>query len=227
MNKILVADDELSIRRMLRVSLESSGYEIYEAVSGEDALKAITINPPDLILLDIMLPDIDGIETLKKLREWSSIPVIMLTAIGSDPEKIESLDAGADDYLTKPFSMAELLARIRVCLRRNAPASGKSTFVSGDLFINFAARSVHFMGSVVHLTATEYDLLILLIKHQGRLLTHSQILKSLGIEGDVRSLRVHITQLRRKIEKDPSHPTYIFTESGIGYRFREPDRVER
>lgn len=221
--KVLVVDDEQAIRRFLRTSLTAHGYGVHEAASGEDAIiKAINIQP-DLIILDLGLPGISGIEVTRRLREWTDTPILILSVQDQDTDKIEALDAGADDFLTKPFSVGELAARMRVALRHasKTEATAEPLFVSGDLRVDLAARLVTCAGEDVQLTPTEYDLLRVLIKYAGRVLTHQQLLREVrgaGYQSESHLLRVHMSNLRRKIEQDPSHPRYILTEPGVGYR---------
>ena len=217
----LIIDDEVQIRRLLRVALESSGYGVCEADQGQLGLAEAALRRPDVILLDLGLPDLDGVEVLKRLREWSETPVLILSVRDAEEQKIAALDAGADDYVTKPFSTAELLARLRVAQRRSRPADEDSTFVHDGLQVDLATRRVIVDGNEISLTATEYALLRLLVRHAGRVLTHSQMLREVwgpNAEEHRQYLRVYVTHLRRKIERDPQHPVHIKTESGIGYR---------
>ncbi|MBN1798063.1 MAG: response regulator transcription factor [Spirochaetales bacterium] len=218
---VLVIDDELQIRRMLRLSLESHGYEIIEATSAEEGIQLTASKHPDIIILDLGLPDKDGFLVLKELREWCNTPVIVLSVKSSDEDKISLLDAGANDYITKPFSMGELLARMRVALRNIVPDATEGIFKTGDLLIDFAHRSVKLHGKRLKFTPTEYALLRFLARNAEKVLTHNQIINELWgpeIEPDPSYLRVYILQLRRKIEKDPSHPDILLTEPGVGYR---------
>ncbi len=221
--KVLIVDDEQAIRRLLRTSLTAHGYEVHEAATGEDAiLKTINIRP-DLIILDLGLPGIDGIEVTRRLREWTSTPIVILSVQDQDSDKIEALDAGADDYLTKPFSVGELSARLRVAIRHTHQEDHELVFESGKLRVDLTARLVTFAGEEVQLTPTEYDLLKVLIRHAGRVLTHQQLLREvrgIGFQTETHLLRVHMSNLRRKIEEDPSYPQYILTEPGIGYRLK-------
>lgn len=221
--KILIVDDEQAIRRFLRTSLEAHGYEIHEAVNGEDGiLKTINVRP-DLIILDLGLPGINGVEVTRRMREWTNIPIIILSVQNQDADKIEALDAGADDYLTKPFSTGELTARLRVAMRHTQQAEPEPVFVSGKLCVDLAARMVTYDDEELQLTPTEYDLLRVLILHAGRVLTHQQLLKEVrgvGFQMETHLLRVHMSNLRRKIERDPSNPQYILTEPGVGYRLK-------
>lgn len=221
--KVLVVDDEHAIRRFLRTSLTAHGYEVHEAATGEDAiLQTINIRP-DLIILDLGLPGISGIEVTKRIREWSQTPIVILSVQNQDTDKIEALDMGADDYLTKPFSVGELTARLRVAMRHIRQEEPELTFVSGKLRVDLTARVVTHDGEEVQLTPTEYDLLKLLIQYPGRVLTHQQLLKEVrgaGFQAETHLLRVHMSNLRRKIEEDPSNPQYILTEPGVGYRLK-------
>jgi two-component system KDP operon response regulator KdpE len=221
--QILIVDDELQIRRFLKVSLEANGYAVHETDSGHDAVVKTAQLRPDLIILDMGLPDMDGLEVLKRLREWTKTPVIILSVRDSDRDKIAALDAGADDYLTKPFSTEELLARMRVAQRHAQPQEQESVFTVGNLQVDFARRLVTRSGEAVKLTPTEYALLRLLIQHAGRVLTHRQILKEVwGPEyvDELHYLRVYFAQLRQKLEDDPTLPKLILTEPGVGYRLQ-------
>lgn len=218
---ILVVDDEAQIRRFLRISLEAQGYRVVEAERGNDAIVRAAQLHPDVIILDIGLPDMDGQEVLKRLREWTQTPVIMLSVRDADSDKVDALDSGADDYLTKPFSLAELLARLRVAMRRAHSPAEDSVFRSGSLVVDLAARTVTVGGASVKLTPTEYALLGLLVRHPGRVLTHKQILREVwGPEyvEETHYLRVYMAQLRRKIEENPALPQLLITEPGVGYR---------
>jgi two-component system KDP operon response regulator KdpE len=221
--RVLVVDDEPAIRRFLRVSLSAHGYAVFEADSGQAALSAVTSDRPDLIILDLGLPDIDGIEITRLLREWTHIPTIILSVRGQEADKIAALDAGADDYLTKPFGVGELLARMRVALRRASQSGVQPAFASDDLAVDLARRVVTVAGQEVQLTPTEYDLLRVLVTHAGKVLTHRQLLREVwgvGYGQEMHMLRVNISNLRRKIEPDPARPRYILTEPGVGYRLR-------
>jgi len=218
---ILVVDDEAQIRRFLRISLEANGYHVNETQSGQDAITKTAQLRPDLVILDIGLPDMDGLEVLKRLREWTKTPVIMLSVRDSDRDKVSALDAGADDYLTKPFSVEELMARIRVAQRHAQPDPEEQIFTTGNLQVDLTRRLVTVRGDPVKLTPTEYALLRLLIQHAGRVLTHRQILREVwGPEyvNETHYLRVYFAQLRQKIEDDPALPQIILTEPGVGYR---------
>jgi two-component system KDP operon response regulator KdpE len=220
--RILVVDDDPPIRKVLKTVLKAHGYAVSEAENGQEALRTSAESRPDLILLDLGLPDLDGIEVTRRLREWTQVPVIVLSVREKESDKIRALDAGADDYLTKPFGMGELLARIRVSLRRLGPVDGSDpVFQMGDLRVDFSRRQVTVAGQEVSLTPTEYEILRELIHHQGKVLTHRHLLRTVwgdGYEYQAHLLRVNVSNLRRKIEPDPTRPEYIRTESGVGYR---------
>jgi two-component system KDP operon response regulator KdpE len=221
--KVLVVDDENAIRRFLRFALNSQGYAVSEAVNGWEALNAVVADRPDIIILDLGLPDIDGVEVTRRLREWSQTPVIVLSVRDNETDKISALDAGADDYLTKPFSSGELMARIRVAIRRSTQPAGEPLLKVGGLQIDVVRRLVTVDEIEVSLTPTEYDLLRLLVQNAGKVLTHRYLLRQVwgpGYESDLHLLRVNISNLRRKIEPDPIRPRYIVTEPGVGYRLR-------
>lgn len=218
---ILVIDDESQIRRMLRLSLEAHGFSVKEATTSQEGLQQAALSRPDLIILDLNLPDKGGLETLRDIRNWSKTPVIVLSVRNSEQDKIELLDSGADDYLTKPFSMGELLARIRAALRHISADTTDGIFTSGELVIDFSKRIVTIKNEEIKLTPTEYSLLKLLACNAGKVLTHNQIINELwGISSqpDTSYLRVYILQLRKKIEDDPSNPVILITEPGVGYR---------
>ncbi len=222
--KVLIVDDEDSIRKFLRVTLISQTYTVIEAVSGQDALSNAAAHKPDLVILDLGLPDIDGIEVTRLLREWTQVPIIILSVRGSESDKIAALDAGADDYLTKPFGVGELLARLRAASRRAAKATGDPVFISGRLKVDLARRLVTLADHEVQLTPNEYDLLRILVTHAGKVLTHRYLLREVwGPEygEEIHMLHVNISNLRRKIEPDPTRPRYIITEPGVGYRLKE------
>lgn len=219
--QILIVDDEPQIRRFLRISLEINGYRVSEAASGEEAIVRTAQLRPDAVILDMGLPDMDGLEVLKRLREWTQTPVIILSVRDSDTDKVAALDAGADDYLTKPFSVEELMARIRTAQRHAQPQQDEAIFTSGRLQVDLTRRLVTVAGEPVKLTPTEYALLRLLIQHAGKVLTHQQILRSVwGPEyvHETHYLRVYFAQLRQKIEANPALPEIILTEPGVGYR---------
>jgi two-component system KDP operon response regulator KdpE len=218
----VIIDDEVQIRRLLRVVLEAENYEVHEAETGQRGLMEIASRRPDVILLDLGLPDLDGFEVLKRLREWSEVPVIVLTVRDEVQEKVGVLDAGADDYVTKPFSTPELLARLRAAQRKTRPDEESSVFQNGDLVVDLTARVVTRAGREIKLTATEYALLRLFVRHPGRVLTHRHILREIWgpkSEEHRQYLRVYVTHLRQKIEPDPARPSLITTQPGIGYRF--------
>ncbi|MCC6612328.1 MAG: response regulator [Anaerolineae bacterium] len=219
---VLIVDDEIQIRRFLRISLEAVGYQVHEAETGQQALARTAQLRPDLIILDIGLPDIDGFDVLVRLREWTTTPVIVLSVRDSDRDKVEALDAGADDYLTKPFSVDELMARIRVAQRHAQPEPETPIFTAGDLQVDFTHRLVRLKGRPVKMTPTEYALLRLMVQNAGKVLTHQQILRAVwGPEyiQETHYLRVYFAQLRQKIEENPAVPRLIVTEPGVGYRF--------
>jgi two-component system, OmpR family, KDP operon response regulator KdpE len=218
----LVIDDEVQIRRLLRVVLESADYQVHEAETAAQGLTDAATRRPDVVLLDLGLPDSDGVNVLRRLREWSKVPVIVLSVRDDEEGKVAALDAGADDYVTKPFSSAELLARLRAAQRKTRPEEEISRFKSGDLIVDLTARVVTRAGHEVKLTATEYALLRLFVRHAGRVLTHRQILREIWgpkSEEHRQYLRVYVTHLRQKIERDPAAPELVKTEPGIGYRF--------
>ncbi len=225
--RILVADDEPKIRMFIRANLEARGYEVDLAKDGIEAIELAERLLPDVIVLDVNMPRMDGIEACRRLREWADMPIIILSVRGDEKDKVRALDEGADDYVTKPFSVEELLARIRVALRHSAgPTVAAPTFTAGDLEVDLSKRVVRWRGQMVKLTHTEYDLLAYLISNSGKVLTHGEILHNVwGPEyGDEREyVRVFIGQLRRKIEDDPSNPRFIVTESRMGYRFVTPE----
>ncbi len=221
--RILVIDDELAIRRLLKISLEAEGHIYIEAGTGQDGLVAAATQRPDIVILDLGLPDMDGSVVLNRLREWSSVPVIVLTVKDSETDKVALLDAGADDYLTKPFGVPELLARLRVALRHKQSAVAEPVLRTADLQIDFTDRTVSIRGEPIRLTATEYELLRILAQHAGKVVTQRQLLKEIwGPQAVDQSqyLRVYIAQLRKKLERDPSNPDLLITEPGVGYRLR-------
>jgi len=222
---ILLIEDEPEIRRFLRTSLPAHGFRLHEAATGKDGLIEIKARNPDLILLDLGLPDLDGTEMIRQLREWTQIPIIVLSARDQEQAKVAALDLGADDYVTKPFGVNELLARMRAALRHasRTAESGDSVFTLGDLKVDLGRRQVYVSGKEVHLTPIEYKLLSTLIRYAGKVLTHRQLLKEvwgpLHVE-EGHYLRVYMRQLRNKLEKTPAHPRYLVTELGVGYRLR-------
>jgi two-component system KDP operon response regulator KdpE len=221
---VLVVDDEPQIRRALRVGLISHGYQVQVAASGEEALDLAASAPPDVVILDVAMPGLTGLEVCKELRQWSQVPIIILSARGQERDKVEALDLGADDYLTKPFGMDELLARIRVALRHAPGGAASPVLRSGELELDQARRLVQLRGEPVHLTPTEYDVLRYLMANAGKVVTHRALLGAVwgpGYQDSARMLRVFIAQLRHKIEPVPARPTYIRTEPSVGYRFRD------
>ncbi|MCX6072051.1 MAG: response regulator [Chloroflexi bacterium] len=218
---VLIVDDETQIRRFLRISLESNGFRVHEATTGAQGLAQAALLRPDALILDLGLPDDDGLTILKRLREWSRVPVVVLSVRDSDTDKVSLLDAGADDYLTKPFSVDELLARLRVAIRHAQPGDEETVFQRGRLAVDLARRLVTLGDEPVRLTVTEYALLRLFVQHAGRVLTHSQILRQVWgpqYEQETHYLRVYVAHLRQKLEEDPSNPRLILTEPGVGYR---------
>jgi two-component system, OmpR family, KDP operon response regulator KdpE len=221
---ILVIDDEVQIRRLLEITLSSNGFRVYEASTGKDGIIAAATHHPALIILDLGLPDTDGIEILKKIREWYLKPIIILSVRNSEDDIINALDNGANDYLTKPFRTGELLARIRVALRHSLESNEDINLIFGNLTIDLPNHIARKNGEILKLTSTEFSLLALLAKNSGRVMTHQTILKEIwgfGYVGQTQYLRVFVAQLRKKIEDDPAKPRLLITESGIGYRFHE------
>ncbi len=223
----LVIDDEPQIRRLLRVTLEANGYRVFDAATGQDGVAQAAQRRPDVVLLDLGLPDLEGVEVLKRLREWSKVPVIILSVRDREDDKVAALDAGADDYVTKPFNSAELLARLRATLRHAQPQGTDAIFRTGDLEVDLAARVVRRRGAEVKLTPIEYSLLRLLVTHAGKVLTHRQLLTEVWGPKAVEQthyLRVHIAHLREKLEDKSGGSDLIRTEPGIGYRLVEAER---
>jgi two-component system KDP operon response regulator KdpE len=221
--RVLIVDDEPAIRRFLRVTLTAQAYNTIEAASGQEALVKAAADKPDIIVLDIGLPDIDGIEVTGLLRQWTQIPIVILSVRGAESDKIAALDAGADDYLTKPFGVGELLARLRAALRRAAQTTSEPVFTSGNLKVDLARRLITVFGNEVQLTPTEHELLRVLVTHAGKVLTHHFLLREVwGAEygEEFHMLHVNISNLRRKIEPDPTRPQLIITEPGVGYRLK-------
>jgi two-component system KDP operon response regulator KdpE len=221
--RLLLIEDEPEIRRFLRVSLVGHGFDLTECQTGREGLLRAAEAPPDIVLLDLGLPDIDGLQFIQELRGWSAVPIVVLSARGAEHDKIQALDAGADDYLTKPFGVGELLARVRVALRhaRQGTEPGEPTVTSGPLRIDLAARQVTLDGHEVRLTPTEYRLLALLARHAGKVVTHRQLLKDVwGPEAvhETHYLRVYLAQLRQKLDDVPAQPRFLLTEPGVGYR---------
>lgn len=221
---ILVIDDETAIRRFLKASLDPVEYRLLEAADGQSGMRLVATENPEVVLLDLGLPDLDGIEVARSLREWTQVPIIVLSVRGQESDKIAALDAGADDYLTKPFGIGELLARVRVALRHSARTEpGEPTVVTPEFTIDFSSRTVTRKGEEVHLTPNEYKLLQVLARNQGRVVTHRQLLREVWGEAYLEEshyLRVYMGQLRHKLEPDPAQPRFLITEPGVGYRFR-------
>jgi two-component system KDP operon response regulator KdpE len=224
---ILLVEDEPQMRKFLRAGLGTQEYDLVEAETGREGLTQAAGRRPDVVLLDLGLPDTDGLEVIRRLREWSAVPIIVISARGREQDKIAALDLGADDYLTKPFSVGELLARVRVALRhvrRAADGTDQPVFQVGDLRVDLARREITVRGASVHLTPTEYKLLATLVRFAGRVVTHRQLLKEVwGLAATTQAhyLRVYMGQLRHKIEADPARPSYLTTEPGVGYRLRD------
>lgn len=226
--RVLVVDDEPPMRRFLRASLSAAGYVVEEAATGTEALRMAASHPPDAVLLDLGLPDVDGVEVTRRLREWSAVPVVVLSARGRESDKIEALDAGADDYVTKPFAIGELTARLRAALRRSARTheDEQAIVTTGPLSIDLGRRRVTLGDADVKLTPIEYRLLATLARHAGRVLTHASLLREVWGPGSTTQhhyLRVFMAQLRRKLEADTSRPQLLLTEPGVGYRLRDPE----
>jgi two-component system KDP operon response regulator KdpE len=222
---ILVVDDEQQIRRFLRASLSTHDHEVIEAATAAEGINLAATRKPDLILLDLSLPDMDGLEVTRRLREWTTTPIIVISAREHEHDKIDALDAGADDYLTKPFGAGELLARIRVALRHalSGASNGDAVFVTGDLCVDMEKRQVRVSDAQVHLTPTEYKLLITLVQHAGKVVTQQQLLRAVwgpAYAQESQYLRVYMGQLRHKLEQDPARPRYLITEPGVGYRLK-------
>ncbi len=218
---ILVIDDEVQIRRLLELTLQANGYRVLLAGTGEEGLRRAAMDRPELIVLDLGLPDMDGLEILKKLRQWATVPIVILSVRDAESVIIGCLDAGADDYLVKPFRSGELLARVRAAIRHRPSLQQNAVFTTGDLSADLAARTVKRAGQDVKLTATEYNLLALFIRNAGRVLTHRYILEQVwgpSYAEETEYTRVYVGQLRKKIEDDPGNPKILLTESGIGYR---------
>ena len=219
--KALVVDDEPAVRRFLRTSLEPRGYQVAEASTGHEAVDVVAQSKPDVILLDMGLPDLDGVEVTRILREWCTIPIIILSVRDSEADKVAALDAGADDYLTKPFGLNELTARLRAAMRRVQQNPDEPVLVSGPLSIDLTNRDVIRDGQRIVLTPTEYDILKALARKAGKVLTHQQLMREVWghVEQDLHTLRVNISNLRKKLEPEPSRPVFLVTEPGVGYRF--------
>jgi two-component system KDP operon response regulator KdpE len=218
---IVVIDDEVQLRRLLRITLEANGYKVYEAASGQQGLEEVAARHPDLVVLDLGLPDVDGVDVVLRLREWSSVPIVVLSVRDSENDKVTALRSGADDYLTKPFSTAELLTRLQVAQRHAQPAAEETVFTSGPLTVDLASRIVRVNGQPVKLTRTEYALLRLFVRNAGKVLTHPQIMESVwgpGHRDKTHYLHVYMTHLREKIEPAPARPELLVTEPRVGYR---------
>lgn len=225
MTRILVVDDEPQLLRALVTNLTARGYEVAVADDGETALELVAAQPPDLVILDLGLPGISGIEVIEALRGWTELPIVVLSARHGDPDKISALDAGADDYVTKPFSIGELLARVRAALRRSVPADTDPLIVTEDFTIDLGAHSVTRHGEPVHLTPIEWRMVELLVRNPGRLVTQRQLLQTVwgpAYQDETNYLRVHMTHVRRKLEPNPARPRYFRTEPGMGYRYQPP-----
>lgn len=228
MTRVLVVDDEAPILRALRINLAARKYQVSTACDGMSGLAAMARDRPDVLILDLGLPDMDGIEVIRGVRGWTTTPIIVLSAWGQESQKVAALDAGADDYVTKPFGMDELLARLRAAIRRAAPAPDEPVVATPDFTVDLAAKRVTRNGSDIRLTPTEWQLLEVLVRHRGRLVTQRQLLAEVWgpqYQTEVNYLRVYTAQLRRKLEPDPSRPRYLLTEPGMGYRFHA-DSVE-
>jgi two-component system KDP operon response regulator KdpE len=222
-NRVLVVDDEPQIVRALAINLRARGYEVATAGDGSQALRVATAHPLDLVILDLGLPDVDGVEVIAGLRGWSSVPILVLSGRSDSTDKVEALDAGADDYVTKPFGMDELMARMRAVLRRHASEDGAPVVRFGNVLVDLASTRVTVGDAEVRLTPTEWHLLQVLVRHPGKLLSHRRLLAEVwgpGYETAQGNLRLYVTQLRRKLEPDPARPRYIRTEPGMGYRFQ-------
>ena len=222
MTRILIVDDESQIRKALDVNLRTRGYDIVLASTGEEALTAAADRLPDLVLLDLGLPGVDGLEVIRGLRGWTDVPIIVVSARESDADKVAALDAGADDYVTKPFSINELLARVRATLRRHHPLPGEPAIVTTDFTVDLLNQRVVRDGAEVHLTPTEWDIVAYMARHAGRLVSQRQLLQHVwgpAFERETNYLRVHFAAIRRKLEPEPSRPRHFVTESGVGYRF--------
>lgn len=221
--RLLVVDDEPQIIRGLSVILSGAGYEVETADTAERGLDAVAVRPPDAMLLDLVLPDRSGVEVCEEIRRWSELPIVVLSAVGDEREKVRALDAGADDFVTKPFGSDELLARLRAVLRRTRDGGSDPRVDLGGLVVDLAAREVTLEGVPTHLTPIEFDLLAMLARNSGRLVTHSQLLREVwgpGYETETHYLRVHVAHIRSKIEPEPAEPRFLITEPGVGYRLR-------
>ncbi|MDQ1266088.1 MAG: two-component system, OmpR family, operon response regulator KdpE [Bacteroidota bacterium] len=230
LENILVIDDEIQIRRLLKISLETSGYKVFEAENAKAGLQEIINCRPSLLLLDLGLPDEDGLSLLKKIREFSDVSIIILSVRNSEKDIITALDSGADDYITKPFNAGELLARIRACLRHSHPELNSPVYVNGNVIVDFSTREVRKKGILIKLTSTEFSLLSLFIRNSGKVLTYNYLLKEIWgklYSDDTQYVRVYIAQLRKKLEDDPSKPRMFLTESGVGYRMKNNEEVQQ
>lgn len=219
----LVIDDEVQMKRLLKIAFDANGYRVLEASTGQEGLVEVATRRPDIVVLDLGLPDMDGLTVLKRLREWSSVPVVVLTVRDGEADKVAALDHGADDYVTKPFSMSELLARMRVALRHAQPATDAVAVCTGDLVVDLSTRRVTLKGKEVRLTATEYGLLKILCRHAGKVLTHDQLLREVWgptYVGQTHYLRVYVAHLREKLEAVAARPELLITEPGVGYRLQ-------
>ena len=222
--RVLVVDDEPQIVRGLRVVLRNAGFEVDSAASKEEALDALASRPPDAVLLDLVLPDGSGVDVTREVRGWSNVPIVVVSAVGDEREKVRALDAGADDYVTKPFGSDELTARLRAVLRRAADTGSESAIAAGDVAIDLANRRITRAGQEVHLTPIEFDLVRVLAQNRGRLVTHRQLLHEVwgpDYGDETHYLRVHVAHIRAKLEADPARPRLILTEPGVGYRLRD------
>jgi len=222
---VLLVEDEKQMRKLVTISLQANDFEVIEAETAEEGIKQAAAYTPDLVLLDLGLPDMDGFNVIKRIREWSTMPIIVISASGQEDKKVRALDEGADDYLTKPFGAAELMARIRVAIRHNArgPDSSAVVRIGDEIEVDLVKRLVHLRGAEVHLTPIEYKLLTTLAKHAGMVITHRHLLEQVwgpGHAHQMQYLRVYMTQLRHKLEKNPARPAYLLTEPGVGYRLK-------
>jgi two-component system, OmpR family, KDP operon response regulator KdpE len=224
--RVLVVDDEPQIVRGLKIILRNGGYAVEAAETAAEALAALAARPPDALILDLVLPDGEGVEICREVRSWSRLPILVLSAVGDEREKVRALDAGADDYVTKPFGTDELLARLRAVLRRSSQELGGPVIELGEVILDMPRRRVTRSGKEIHLTPIEFDLFRILAQHRGRLVTHRQLLREVwGPEygEETHYLRVHVAHIRAKLEPDPSRPRYVITEPGVGYRLRDPE----
>ena len=222
MSKVLVIEDEAPLRRALRIFLEAHDYEVVLAASGREGLDAAAHEHPDVVILDLGLPDMDGVSVAAALRGWSTVPIVVLSARDAEPVKVAALDAGADDYVTKPFAMNEFLARLRAALRRAAPTEQERIITTTDFEIDLGSKQIHQDGKELHLTPTEWQIVEVLARHRGKLVTQQQLLQQVWgpqYERETHYLRIYMSQIRRKLEPDPSRPRYFITEPGMGYRF--------